>query len=107
MYRAISYKTDVQNMVNVIRERDNVKPPTSDGGERRMDNYVKITRLLYLQTEVIKAIQRVAGMPTLLFLVNATWRTVNCRRKRTAWKERAEAGEECGVDGTNGGSSEG
>jgi len=37
--------------------RDNVKS-SGEGveGERRMDNYIEITRLFYLQTEVIKAI---------------------------------------------------
>lgn len=73
--------------------RDNIKSP--DGGKRRMDNYVKITRLLYLQTEVIKAIQRVAGMPAASIAVfsQCNWRTVNCWRKRTERKERAEAAE--------------
>lgn len=78
--------------------------------ERRMDNYIEITQLFYLQTEVIKVIQRVAGAPaagTAVFS-QCNWRTVNCPAKKDG-AERASrsGGEECGVDGTNGGSSEG
>lgn len=57
-----------------------------------MDNYVKITRLLYLQAGVIKAIQRVAVASIAVFS-QYNWRTVDCRRKRMARKERAEAAE--------------
>lgn len=78
-----------------------------------MDNYVKITRLLYLQTEAIKATRRVAGTPATI----ASLFFSRCNRSTgelPAEKDSAEragrsgaGGEECGVDGTNGGSSEG
>lgn len=74
-----------------------------------MDNYVKITWLLYLRAGVIKAIQRVAGSAASIAVFSqCNWRTVDCRRKRTARKERAEAAKRnVEWNGTNGGSSEG
>lgn len=49
---AVSYETVVQNYT-VIRER--LRKVANVRG-RCIDNYIEITRLLYLQTEVIKAI---------------------------------------------------
>lgn len=75
-----------------------------------MDNYIEITRLLYLQTEVIKAIQASCrGAPASI----AVFSQCNPEdgellvKKDGAEGASTSGGEECGVDGTNGSSSEG
>lgn len=77
-------------------------------------NYIEIIPLLYLQAAVISAIwrafSRTAARTASLFLVNATGGRPIAGEKRGASERTGSSRssrEECGVDGTNGGSSEG